>query len=46
LSVKIAVPIGQTVDGVIPGAAAGTYDFYCSLPGHKEAGMTGTLTVS
>jgi len=24
---------------------AGTYDYYCSIPGHKEAGMVGTITV-
>jgi uncharacterized cupredoxin-like copper-binding protein/mono/diheme cytochrome c family protein len=26
-------------------APAGDYDFYCAIPGHKEAGMVGTLHV-
>ena len=25
---------------------SGTYEFYCAVPGHKEAGMEGTLNVS
>ena len=23
----------------------GTYEYYCNVPGHKQAGMVGTLTV-
>lgn len=25
---------------------AGTYEYYCDVPGHRQAGMVGTLTVS
>ena len=27
-------------------SAAGSYDFICSIPGHKEAGMVGKLVVN
>jgi uncharacterized cupredoxin-like copper-binding protein len=26
-------------------AKPGTYQFYCSIPGHKDLGMIGTLIV-
>jgi uncharacterized cupredoxin-like copper-binding protein len=26
-------------------AAPGDYQYYCSIPGHKEAGMVGTIHV-
>ena len=36
---------GQTVRIVID-APPGEYPVYCSLPGHREAGMAATLVVS
>lgn len=36
---------GGESDTVTIKAAAGTYEFWCTVPGHKEAGMVGTLTV-
>jgi plastocyanin len=44
LDIKVDLPPGgtQTVEVDLP---AGTYEFYCSIPGHKEAGMVGTLVV-
>jgi len=42
---------GETVTGGDSGAATATlepgeYVFYCSIPGHRESGMEGTLTVT
>lgn len=45
LGVMVHAAVGETQEGTIRAVAAGTYDFYCSIPGHKEAGMVGTLEV-
>ena len=46
--------LGVKLEKVQPGesasttvqAAAGTYEMLCDVPGHKEAGMVGTLTIT
>ncbi len=45
LNVKVAAAVGKTVSGTTGVLAAGTYDFFCSVAGHKEAGMAGKLVV-
>jgi uncharacterized cupredoxin-like copper-binding protein len=44
---KVQTPMlapGETAEVKI-NAPAGDYQYYCSVPGHKEAGMVGTLTL-
>jgi uncharacterized cupredoxin-like copper-binding protein len=38
------VGVGKT-SSVTVTLKKGTYEYYCPVPGHKQAGMTGTLTV-
>jgi uncharacterized cupredoxin-like copper-binding protein len=45
LGISVDLAPGATEEAVI-NAPAGTYEYYCNVPGHKEAGMVGTLTVA
>lgn len=42
----IDLPIGGVVWIVPDDLAPGTYTFYCGVAGHREAGMTGTITIT
>lgn len=43
---KLTVPGNNTREKGLEVDKPGTYQFYCSLPGHKSAGMKGELTVT
>lgn len=44
LDISIDQAPGETHEITI-NAPAGVYEFYCNVPGHREAGMIGTLTI-
>jgi nitrite reductase (NO-forming) len=46
LNIHVALPAHSTTAVAIKPTAAGDLQFYCAIPGHKDAGMVGTLTVS
>ncbi|MGZ8761851.1 MAG: plastocyanin/azurin family copper-binding protein [Acidimicrobiia bacterium] len=43
---KLVTPASGDTDSGKVELKKGKYTFYCSLPGHRAAGMVGTLTVS
>ncbi len=45
LDLMIDAEAGDTVTAGLSDVEPGTYDFYCSVPGHAQAGMTGTLVI-
>ena len=45
LGIQIVASPGTTNESTLPSIPPGTYTFYCSVSGHRQAGMEGTLTV-
>ncbi len=44
--IHVASPPGGANSVEFIPSEAGEYEFFCTVPGHKEAGMTGTLVVT
>ncbi len=46
-SIEVDLPPGEPIEIAVPDdvAAGDTFVYYCSVPGHREGGMEGTLTI-
>ena len=44
-SFELKTDPGGSQSGTLPALKPGTYQFICSIPGHEQLGMKGTLTV-
>lgn len=45
IGLEIYVDVNETATETVV-LSAGSYDYYCSIPGHREAGMEGIITAS
>jgi plastocyanin len=45
LSIQVHADPGKTTSETYQGLQPGTYEVYCSVPGHQQAGMVGQLIV-
>jgi len=45
LGIHVDLPPGSTTAVAIKPTGPGSLEFYCSVPGHREAGMVGTIDV-
>ncbi|HZD22941.1 MAG TPA: cupredoxin domain-containing protein [Acidimicrobiia bacterium] len=46
LDIHVELPANSTTTVAIKPTGPGNLDFFCSVPGHREAGMVGTITVA
>jgi plastocyanin len=45
LDLQVAAARGLSAEATLDGATPGVYEFYCSISGHRAAGMVGTLVI-
>lgn len=46
IGIHFMVPVGQSVTSGFKVNRPGEYEFFCGIPGHREAGMIGKITVT